>query len=189
MRRGVINILRTWDHATDAERLEGMNWYQSAHVECTKLHPSIETACGVVASVSPGLKWAVNIEAARRIISGESTDGLGRIWPRNYAKAYAILAGESPDEVLGRKKQSGHKVRAFYANLVNPANWVSVCVDGHAYGVWCGERIPLDAIPSLTRKQYANIASDYTRVADKLAVLPNQVQAVTWIAWRRVIGL
>lgn len=189
MQHGIENILRTWQHSTDLERLEGLQWYRTAQQDCIPLHSNLEIACGVVAAISPGLKWAVNIEAARRIIAGQSVAGLGRIWGKNYAKAIAIIGGTSPDTVLGQKKQSGMKVRAFYACLINPENWVSVVIDVHAYSVWTGERYTLETMVSLTKRQYDNVASDYRRVADRLNVLPHQVQATTWLAWRRLIGL
>jgi len=91
--------------------------------------------------------------------------------------------------VLYEKKTSGFKVRAFYQCLLNPADWFHVCIDGHAFGIWSGERIALDKVPSITAKRYRMIATDYSKVADNVGLLPNQLQAITWTAWRRIIGV
>ena len=70
----------------------------------------------------------------------------------------------------------------------------TVCVDGHAYAIWIGERIPTTKTPSISAPLYQTITRAYVNVAkdshslcgEKLT--PAQVQAVTWVTYRRILG-
>lgn len=177
---GKGNILKVYAQATALEIEQGMEWYTVASNEARSLCQSHAMACGVIAAVSPGLRWDVNILAARGLIEGAGINGLGRIWPANIYKAERIVRGHDPGVVLG-----GNKVRAFYQCLLNPLDWFHVVVDGHAYGIWSNERIPLNKI-HITNRRYRLISSDYMRTADSLGILPNQLQAIVWLTWRRL---
>jgi hypothetical protein len=86
---------------------------------------------------------------------------------------------------------SGQKVVAFYRSIMGDRN--AVCVDGHAYAIFIGERIPTTKTPSITPKLFETIQRAYQLVAKRSADLcgvelsPTQVQAVTWVTYRRLI--
>ena len=70
----------------------------------------------------------------------------------------------------------------------------TVCVDGHAYCIWFGDRMVLSDVPNIGKKMYAEITSDYVEAARILTESGNpitcyEVQAVTWVAWRRLHGV
>jgi hypothetical protein len=176
---GEANILSVFNLATAAEIAAGLDWYQRAGNESAKLH---KQGAAIVAALSPGLRWERNIEAARRVVHGEPLDGLGIRWYDGVRKAQRILAGESPLTVL-----RGEKVSAFWHCLENPDNRCFVCVDGHAYGIWKGKRIPLDKVPK--GFPYHTIAHAYICAADRLGIIPCQLQAITWCTWRRIHGV
>lgn len=176
------NIERVLLSATSAEFDAGMAWYDKAHVDArTNVDDNPVVAAGAVAAVSPGLRWERNIEAAARIARGQDLTGLGVRWYDGVRKAERIVRGESPLSVL-----RGNKVRAFYACIANPRNDYAVCVDGHAFSIWHGRRVNLDQTPNLTNKRYARIVRAYRKVAKKHNLLPLQVQAITWVVWRRM---
>jgi len=80
----------------------------------------------------------------------------------------------------------GRKTFNFFMNLLNPCNPNYVTIDGHMVSVWLGRRILLKSKEaSLTAKKYTLIAEDYKTVARELGILPNQLQAVCWMAWKR----
>jgi hypothetical protein len=158
-----------------------MEWYDNAHDAASKLHADIRIGSGVVAALSPGLRWENNVEAARRVIADEALDGLGVRWYANVFKGARIARGENPERVLG-----GNKVRAFWRCIESPRNPLFVCIDGHAYSITRGEYIPLDSTPKLTDKLYRNISARYSDAADHAGILPLQMQAVTWCVWRRL---
>lgn len=179
------NILKTYWQATADELRDGNLWYQEANEEADRLADEngleMEQTAAMIAAVSPGMRWERNVECAERIILGEPLDGLGVRWYDGVKKAKRILRNHNPMDVL-----KGNKVRAFFACILNPDNRVSCCIDGHAYGIWCGKRIPLDEIPPINDRLYFRIASDYCVVARDLAISPCQLQAITWVTWRRL---
>jgi hypothetical protein len=77
-------------------------------------------------------------------------------------------------------------VRAFFACISEPATTQAVCIDGHAYSIWAGRRITLDAVPPVSDRLYNRIVGDYVVVAKHLGIRPHQLQAITWVAWRRL---
>jgi len=179
------NIASVLAQATDCERSEGLRWYQDAHDKSiADVSNDPVVAAGVVAALSPGLRWERNIPAAARVAARpEKPDlmGLGVRWWDGVRKAVRILAGESPETVL-----RGNKVRAFYRCILNPCDDFAVCVDGHAYSIWHGKRTTLDETPNLTDERYETIAAAYRKVAKEVGLLPMQVQAITWVVWRRL---
>jgi len=109
------------------------------------------------------------------------------------AKAAQILRLESPDRETIARILNGRKITAFFLSITGVAD--AVCVDGHAYAIWLGERVPTTKTPSLGVKLYAEIARAYVLVAKRSAAIcgetltPAQVQAVTWVTYRRLLGL
>lgn len=174
-------ILRVYQQALPDEIEQGKCWYHIAHNAAKSLGVSVECGAGVIAALSPGLKWEVNVEAARRVIQGESLKGLGVRWKDAINKAQKIANGANPLDVL-----RGNKVRAFYQCILNPDTCCHVCVDGHAYSIWKGKRIPTDQTPQIGNPLYRKISNAYVKAANALSLKPHELQAITWLVWRRL---
>ncbi len=104
-------------------------------------------------------------------------------------KAIRILEGNISDIETILK---GQKITAFYRCIMGSQD--TVCVDGHAYCIWFGDRMVLSDVPNIGKKMYAEITSDYVEAARILTESGNpitcyEVQAVTWVAWRRLHGV
>jgi hypothetical protein len=173
------NILDIYARATVAELAEGLSWYSDAHAVALALDPQNPTrAAGVIAALSPRAGWGLNVNlAARAYADGEASGTLG------MCKGWAdrILAGEAPLEVLG-----GRKVRAFFACISDPESR-EVVVDRHAFDVAVGRTTNDVTRKALDRAgQYDRFAHHYELAAERLDLLPSQVQAVTWLTWRRL---
>lgn len=185
MRQKELNILAVYHQATREELRAGLSWYADVNEECARLaqtyRVTMQQAAGVIAALSPGLRWENNVEAAERMLAEEPLDGLGVRWYANVRKAEAILNASDPFVAL-----KGNKVRAFYACILTPDKGLSVCVDGHAYCIWTGRRIGLDKVPELNDRLYNRIASDYMSVARVVQLQACQLQAITWLTWRRL---
>lgn len=179
-----LNIFRTYSNATAEEIDNGLRWYATAHDEAKRLHENIRIGAAVIAAVSPGLRWERNIEAAERILASRTLNGLGVRWYDGVKKAKRVMRGDNPDVVL-----KGNKVRAFYACIVNPNQSLHCCVDGHAYAIWAGRRINLTEVPNITDKLYRRIEADYAAVAKTISIKTHQLQAITWLTWRRLHGV
>lgn len=154
---------------------------------------SLETVAGVVAALSPNNRWERNLSDADKLIRAYTLGGLDdalsvktSTYGKNKNKALTILQGTSPLDALG-----GLKVRAFYGCIIGQD---AVCVDGHAYAIWRGERISTSSTPKISPKLYAAISVDYVKATDTInSVLggqykPSQIQAITWLVWRRIVS-
>jgi hypothetical protein len=190
--------------ASQADILAGIEWYARALRFARMLVQAYDgltlgQAVGVIAALSPNNKWTRNCVDAEAMIKAwhMGADPMGVkvcTFNPNKAKAAAILALTADDletdtiaEIL-----KGRKVVAFYRSIMGDPD--AVCVDGHAYAVWIGERIPTTQTPSIGVKLYADIARAYQLVAKRsyelcgTTLTPTQVQAVTWVTYRRLLG-
>lgn len=194
------NILKVYEQAEPDELRYGLNWYHIANLEAKKLSMefgvTVGQAAGIIAALSPNQSWLTNLNAVRTLLQAVK-DGKqpGDIkipaYGLNKLKGFQIALGAKPSKVLG-----GLKVRAFYQNILRPNSSLEVTVDGHAYSVWHGTRFRVtdgdnkagQKIPNLAKMgRYDAIAEDYREVARQLGLQPWQVQAVTWVVWRRLI--
>ena len=190
------NILAVFFNATDLETINGAEWYPAAYkaalIMAQRYSVTLETAAGVIAALSPNNKWERNLVDADYMLRAYSTGGCNAAdsikvgtYNANKMKALKILSGDDCLQVLG-----GLKVRAFHDCIIGGD---SVCVDGHAYAIWTGAYIPTSKTPKITPKVYAAIAADYRKAADTInSILQSeysaaQIQAITWLAWRRMI--
>jgi hypothetical protein len=189
-------ILAVFFTATDFEVISGAQWYETAQNAAATIAArygvKADTVAGVIAALSPNNKWERNLRDADALISAYTLGGLSdalevktSTYNKNKLKALAILEGAAPLEVLG-----GLKVRAFYSCIIGADD---VCVDGHAYAIWRGERISTSSTPKISAKLYGSIAADYVKATATInsvmgaSYRPYQVQAITWLVWRRMI--
>jgi hypothetical protein len=190
--------------ATQGDILSGLDWYRRAHKLGVRLIHAYDgltlgQAVGVIAALSPNNKWTRNCVDAEAMIKAwhYGADPLTVkvcTFNPNKAKAAAILALTADDLLTDTIAEilNGRKVVAFYRSIMGDPD--AVCVDGHAYAVWIGERIPTTQTPKLGVKLYADIARAYQLVAKRsyelcgVTLTPTQVQAVTWVTYRRLLG-
>lgn len=180
------NILAVLGRATDAEITDGRVWYRAANSFAhglTDAYPvSLEQACGIIAALSPRLGWGANMRGAEAICAGMKPVA---ILPTNVRKAERIRDGEVPLDVLG-----GPKVRAFYANILlsHGRRAGGVTVDSHAVAAAFGEVFDkANPGPRIDRqRQYDHVAGAYVRAAEETPFLPHELQAIVWLAWRRM---
>ena len=144
----------------------------------------------MIAALSPRNKWGRNVQDADALISayihgGAEQARLTKVctFGTNKAKALRILEGglEALPAIL--EILSGPKLREFASCI---AGMPEVCIDGHAWAIWHGERISLANVPSIGAKLRREIKADYQAAAELLGETPAAVQAVTWVAWRRL---
>lgn len=189
------NILAVFFMANAAEIQDGEDWYARANLIARNLARQygidVHTVAGVIAALSPNNRWDRNVADAESLIrvhvAGDEVDAV-RVctFGKNKAKAIRILGGEDPRTVLG-----GRKVQAFYGCILGDND---VCVDGHAYAIWAGQRIPTSKTPSISDKLYDAISHDYRVATEQINAitgkqyLPCQVQAITWVVWRNHIN-
>ena len=203
MKANTRNISGMLQLASQADIISGLNWYQRAYDLAVRfIHTydglTMGQAVGVIAALSPNNKWERNCIDAEAMIKTWHIQGDYNLikvctFNKNKAKAIAILSldMESADAEAIPNILNGQKVVAFYRSIMGDKN--AVCVDGHAYAIFIGERIPTTKTPSITPKLFETIQRAYQLVAKRSADLcgveltPTQVQAVTWVTYRRLI--
>lgn len=183
----VRNINRWLGEAGPTENLVGRTWYASAAAEVNERIAlphglPFGRACGIVAVLSPMVRWERNLLEAENVITGRRSAA----YPANVRKAAYILAGEDPETVV-----TGPKVTAFYRLLFsNGRDAHHVCVDSIAILAATGiDPNPLvtsdDAAPVFNRPlQLRTIREAYRSAAVQNRLLPHQAQAIVWTTWR-----
>lgn len=180
------HIVNTWHQATETEVYDGLNWYGEARRLAEFLDPEDpRKAAAVIAVLSPITNWDRNIELAVCAFEGRPLGCLSN----NAAKAKRILAGEDPDLVV-----RGSKVRAFWRAITDPSDGSAVVIDRHAIEVAHGKVMTDDQRDKLLEPKgaYQAACERYVYAAELLSaelgytVTPVDVQAVTWVAWRRI---
>lgn len=175
------HITYVWGQATETEREEGLTWYRSAHRLARALCPEdVSRGAAVIAALSPLAQWERNMELAVKAFDGRHLSCLSR----NAVKAQRIVAGEDPGDVL-----KGDKVRAFWKAITDPDDPDSVVVDRHAVEIAVGKVMTDDERDKYLEPKggYAALCERYRLAAELIGgVSPVDVQAVTWVVWRRL---
>ena len=178
------HILAAYMRSSDADRADGLAWYDNARTLASVLSPNdIARGAGVIAALSPMTSWPLNVKRATEVFDTGTTKGL----TRNVDKAVRIYNGESPLSVL-----SGDKVRAFYLNIMGVHTVDAVTVDRHAIDVACGNVLSDTERAAAIRGKagYGKVASMYVEAASVIGggITPAQLQAVVWVYWRRNVA-
>ena len=185
------------DLASASDIAEGKQWYATASffaMELSNRYDISHYVCaGVIAALSPRNKWDRNCLDAENLISvyvnagAEACDDVKVCtFGKNKAKAIAILgyafdASVSVDVV--KSILSGPKLCEFFSCIIGLDD---VCIDGHAYSIWFGDRITLAKVPSIGVKLRRAIKHDYLCVADANNLKGYELQAITWVTHRRI---
>ena len=185
------------DLASASDIAEGKQWYATANSFARELANrydiSHNVCAGVIAALSPRNKWDRNCLDAENLISVYVNAGASACddvkvctFGKNKAKAIAILdhafdATVSVDVVT--RILSGPKLREFFSCIIGLDD---VCIDGHAYSIWFGDRVTLANVPSIGVKLRRAIKSDYLTVADNNDLKGYELQAITWVTHRRI---
>jgi hypothetical protein len=188
--------------ASQADLAAGIEWYARAerlgHRMADEYGCTFEQAVGVIAALSPNNRWARNCADAEAVIQAWAVGAdPSAVTVCTYgamrAKACRILAMADPSQTAIATILNGRKITAFFLSITGRPD--AVCVDGHAYAIWLGQRVTTTNTPSLGVKLYADIARAYVLVAKRSQALcgevltPAQVQAVTWVTYRRLVGV
>ena len=200
---GALNIIKMYLNASPEEITEGMYWYEKANQAAEHVAVAndveTETVAAVISALSPRNKWHRNLEDARKIVqvyqaSNGDQQAVNSVkvgtFNRGKDKAFGLLDGRiEPHEAFA----TALKTKNFYESIMLRID--AICIDGHAYAIWLGERTPVQKTPSITPRMYEAIAQDYreaTAVINSLTdgcLLPYQLQAITWVTYRNLHGI
>lgn len=172
---------------------EGLSWYVDANLFAEDLaekfmpeqcyssgtHTSLNKVAGIIAALSPLKSWEEN----KRIATSFLKDGKSYHTKVMTKKAQAILNSDGQIDTISNILQ-GNKITSFFLNIVNPYSDNGVTIDRHAVSLAVGRDLQGDAL-QMSLNQYNFFVNCYRIAAKKLDVRPLQVQAVTWVEWRK----
>ena len=143
----------------------------------------LEKVIAVFASLSPNTDYFNNLRSCVTVLNafkqGYSIEQV-KVSSYNHCRNRAFTYLNGVDFLATVK---GKKITNFYLNLLNPMDRTPVTIDGHAFNIWRGEQKRLQN--SLIKpNQYDEIADGYREVAKIYGLIPNQVQAITWLSWK-----
>ena len=200
--KNVRNIKAIYELASAAEIADGMAWYPVANDFAATLAERYgitqSTAIAVTSALSPRNRWDRNQADSEAVISAYVTGGSEQAllvkactFRSNKLKAVALLDHDASqleavkwDDLLAIL--SGPKLREF-ANSISGRD--DVCIDGHAWCIHQNERRGLASVPKITAKAREQIKADYREAAADLGLKASELQAITWVAWRRIHGV
>jgi hypothetical protein len=182
------NILSMFSHATTSELALGKTWYSRANSECQEIlensdnnRHNLKTIAGMTSALSPRNKWSRNLENVRDLLVDDNSKV--STFHRNKGRALLIKGIYQPTNVDILDILSSDKVQSFYANILDPTSPDIVTVDAHAIGVWLGTR----AVKVVAKGDaYQTIQQAYVDTAKELCLIPCQLQAITWLTYRRI---
>ena len=195
-------VVAKFQLATSQEVQYGVDWYATAlkiaSRIASKYGTTTEVAAGVIAALSPNNRWERNIIDAENIIkcwaAGGTDEDVLAVTCCTYStmkqKALDILTRDIPIvEIL-----NGPKIIEFFNCITNPM-LNDVCIDGHAYSVWFGQRLTMKQVPNIGKKLRQQIKTDYVDatafINDELDedFTPADIQAITWVTHKRIYGV
>lgn len=180
---GYENIMKVLRAATPAEIDYWGRWYHNAKADVQELATKYNVPFGVMAAVvavlSPGNKWHLNLMAAERVLQKAPKINA---YTNNIIKARKILeTGET-------KWVTGPKVSVFLRSLIDPDIVKDdLVLDGHAINIWRGRKIPLNSMAMPNKKERQQMLDDYKRAAKDFGTSVQAVQAITWYIWKYTV--
>jgi len=176
------NLLELYHNAPPNIKQEGLLWYSSARTYYSqlarKLHLKPRVVLGVVAALSPFVKWSTQLALTEKFITDElHQKGSGSFpgFPANLRTARSILGGTPVLEAL-----NGPKTRAFYKNLIGRKK--PITLDRHAISAALGKKI--SPKERHTKAQLRDIHRAYVEAAKQERVGNCDFQAIVWSTWR-----
>ena len=184
----VEHVLETYDAATKQDVVDGTSWYPRAFAHCELVagltgYSAMQVA-GVMALTSAATGWNLNESMPARIIQYITEHGFDAKRPtfvsvNKYAWDKVIRVLRDND----LSAPDSFKVQAFFRAITG--DQTSVTVDRHAMRIAAGGGMAEDT----TIKGKRLMVEAYTQAADARGIAPSVMQAVTWVAFRRIRGL
>ena len=186
------NILKVFAQCSGDEVQHGLNWYSDAKQEAQniadKYQLPLHVVIGVIAALSPTNSWEMNIRNADTMCrifvdGGYVEDTKPSTYKTMRDKAWSILQTmpHNIDDVAFIL--NGPKITDFaYCIMGN-----DVCViDGHAWCIANADRRTMQEVPNIGKKLRAELQQAYSNAGKKHNMTAYEMQAATWVAWKRI---
>ena len=190
------NIIAIYKLAKPSEIKHGLTWYVNANSDCKEIAEKLELplhiVIGVVSALSPNTKWERNVINAEDLctafINGQDMDSVKvSTYHKMKEKAWSILETmPSYDETI--EILNGKKIVSFFRNI--SGDETDITIDGHARNIYYNDKQGLTTPnTNIKKNEYKDIQKAYLRASKKLGIKAYELQAITWVAWRRIHGI
>ena len=190
------NIIAIYKLAKPSEIKHGLTWYVNANSDCKEIAEKLELplhiVIGVVSALSPNNKWERNIinaeELCTAFINGQDMDSIKvSTYHKMKEKAWSILETmPTYDETI--EILNGKKIVSFFRNI--SGDETDITIDGHARNIYYNDKQGLTTPnTNIKKNEYKDIQKAYLRASKKLGIKAYELQAITWVAWRRIHGI
>jgi hypothetical protein len=188
----INSIIRFYSLASSKELSESLSWYNVANEYCRELADrfdiSIQQSAGIISVFSPQAGWTENKRYAVSFLINPKLRLRSLV---QEIKAKKILRLSSEADIYNAQSVKGgkaFKTKSFFLNLLNPDIATNVTIDRHAIAICLQTPDNTHAlnVKDLTKAQYDFFQECYIKAASKLDILPHQLQAITWLIYRRL---
>ena len=186
------NILKVYKQCTEEEIAHGMTWYakakEDAYIICDKYELPLHVVIGVIAALSPTNEWHMNLRNADdmcRIFTdgGYVEDCKPSTYKTMRDKAWSILQTNPHTSGDVAFILRGPKITDFFWCILGDDTCV---IDGHAWCIANSDRRTLQNVPNIGKMLRQDLQEAYRRAAVKHDMTAYQMQAATWVAWKRI---
>jgi len=200
------HIIDCFNRADGESVLDGGVWYLMAnswaevigrrlnyygHAILPTKQEQIVVGAGIISAFSPQTNWDSNKTMAWRF--AETLEKPNWCTDVNYRKAITIVRANKYHSLSEREEyidwwlgKEAFKTRAFFHNIVNPDGDYGPTIDRHAISIYLGRRCTYkELVRGLEGRANKTIRGAYMKASKILQVHHNQVQAITWVQWRK----
>jgi hypothetical protein len=189
----VENIIEVYNECTLTEHVDGIAWYSvakgQAQTIADKHELPLRIVVGVIAALSPTNKWERNLNDADNmcevfVSGGYVEDVTVCTYKAMRDKAWSILERMPNYAIDVEPILKGPKITDFFWCILGEAD---VCViDGHAWCIANGDRRSMQEVPNIGKKLRQDLQNAYATAAEACGLTAYQMQAITWVTWKRI---
>lgn len=178
------------EQSTAADIENGRQWYSTARKfareQSEKHNLKIDVVTAVISALSPETTWQINKDKTIEFLEYRE-NSIMATYPNNKDKALKFLSNDlEPNEHYNLS--NWRKTSAFYRNILEPNCDQRVTLDRHALRIAHGYYLTGDQsiYYGNTRAKYVKTELVFKQIAHENDMLPNVLQAITWVTFRRL---
>jgi hypothetical protein len=187
-----VNIDKVFKQATKKEVNHGLSWYRDALKACQGMADTYELplhiVVGVCAALSPTNRWERNLIDTNNMLAcfvegGYAEDCAPCTYKTMRDKAWDILQTNphNIDDTVFILR--GPKITDFFYCIMGQ----DVCViDGHAWCIANADRRTMQDVHNIGKKLRKDLQQAYSKAGKKHGMTAFEMQAATWVAWKRM---
>jgi thermostable 8-oxoguanine DNA glycosylase len=189
--RNMPDVIRDYRSTDDAIKREGALWYFEAAQVAAELGKAYEKTAlqgaAVISALSPRNHWETNIKQAAEYLKA-AKEGQKRPKASTYGiqqrKAWEIallddIQAQDTELIYRMLGTDAYKTKAFYRNITDPFESQDVTID-----VWILRYLGKSDV-NMTPKRYRTWSAIFRNAAEKIGILPHQLQATIWLSIRK----